>query len=122
MNLTKELIRQCFGPDVKISSRFPFGGYEVKTRTGGRVVVTSRKFEDIKGGADIWDGVVRLGGMLWGGVITTGSLADIAHAALSGQRCGVNVEAGESKRFFGLLKTPPARASASVRCPWQSGP
>jgi hypothetical protein len=65
------------------------------------------KFEKIEGGADIWDGVVGLGGALWGSITVHSSVANIAHALLAGRKYGVPVEAGETKHFFGLLKTPP---------------
>ena len=107
MKLTKDLIRQCCGPDVDIDSCFPFSGYRIKTRTGGSVVFTQDKFEDVKGGADIWDCAIALGGALWGSVKISGKVEGLAHAMLSGRKLGVPVMAGESKSFFGLVKTPP---------------
>src|SRR5689334_17553980 len=106
MKLTQELIREYF-PTAKIASRFPLTGFEIKTRTGGRVIVTSQKFENIKGGADIWDGIVGLAGALWGSLQINGKIEAVAHAMQSGLKLGVPIEAGETKHFFGLLKTPP---------------
>jgi hypothetical protein len=113
MKLTKELIRQHAGPGVKISSRFPFAGYEIQTPTGGRAVVTEGKIADIEGGADIWDIVGGLSGAPWGSVTVGGRIGNIAHAVQAGRKLGVPVEAGGTKRFFGLLK-PPRQCSLSL--------
>jgi type IV secretory pathway TraG/TraD family ATPase VirD4 len=107
VKLTKDLIRQCCGPDVDIDWRFPFTGFKIKTRTGGSAVVTQSEFSEIKGGADIWDCVVALSGALWGGLRVSGKVESVAHAMQSGRKLGVSVEAGETKRLFGLLKEPP---------------
>jgi type IV secretory pathway TraG/TraD family ATPase VirD4 len=105
--LTARLIRKHFGPRAKIVWRLR-GGFLVKTRTGGKVVVTDREWKDLQGGQDVWEGVVGLYGDLGGrGVKVSGTAEHIAHALLAGRKLGVAVEACETKRFFGLLRTPP---------------
>ena len=108
MKLSRDLIRQCCGPDVDIESRFPFSGYKITTSTGGSAIVTQDEFKDIKGGNDIWDCVMAVSAALWGTNLKVhGTVANIAHAMLSGRKFGVDVQAGETKRLFGLIKTPP---------------
>jgi type IV secretory pathway TraG/TraD family ATPase VirD4 len=105
--LTARLIVKHFGRKARIRGRL-LGGYLVRMPNGGRVVVTSKGWRDLRGGADLWDAVVGLYGELGGrGVAVFGPIEDIAHGMLAGYKLGIPVEAGETKRFFGLLKTPP---------------
>jgi type IV secretory pathway TraG/TraD family ATPase VirD4 len=105
MKLTKRLLRQYFGSDALIL--WWFFGYQVTTRTGGSVYVTEKRFEDIRGGADIWDAAIGLGGALWGQVYVTNTIENVAHAMLSGRKLGVPIEVRGRKHFFGLITDPP---------------
>ena len=111
--LTTRLIRKHFGVRAKIVPRL-LGGYVVTTPTGGRVAVTSDEWKDLQGGQDVWEGVVGLFGELGGrGVKVSGNAEHVAHALLAGRKLGVPVEACETKRLFGLLKTPPPALPSS---------
>lgn len=108
MKLTEDLIRECFGPTTKISSRFPFAGYKIKTPAGGTMIVTDLEFRNVRGGAHLYDGAARLAAALgWSHMLAKGTIEHIAHSQLSGKIVGLPVEAGETKRFFGLVKEPP---------------
>lgn len=106
MKLTTELIRNCFGPDVRITSRLR-GGYKVRTGTGGTAIVTRSRCKDITGGTDLHEGIVRISQELWGHVKVTGSMEFIAHMISIGQAIGIRVEAAGEKHFFGLIQEPP---------------
>jgi type IV secretory pathway TraG/TraD family ATPase VirD4 len=105
--LNKKLIRSCFPTIDGIERRWMFGGYKIRTKTGGTAILTSSGFMDIKGGNDLYEGVTRLGTALWGQITASGSIQHIAHSVAAGQTLNVSVEAAESKRFFGLIKDPP---------------
>jgi type IV secretion system protein VirD4 len=105
--LTRELIKQCFEDGAKIRARLR-GGYKIRTRTGGSVIVKADRFKDLQGGSDIYEGVARLGKALgWPGVAIEGSVEQIAHMMQAGQLVGQPVSAAETKHFFGLIKDPP---------------
>ena len=62
----------------------------------------------MRGGADLYDAAARIAAALgWPGMVATGPIEHIAHCQLSGKLAGLPVEAGETKRFFGLVKEPP---------------
>ncbi|HUA82815.1 MAG TPA: type IV secretory system conjugative DNA transfer family protein [Bryobacteraceae bacterium] len=107
MHLNKKLLRRFF-PDAEICGRLR-GGYLIKTRNGGRLVVTADKFEDWKGGADIYEPAMHLWRALHGDrpMVAAGSLLHIMNSVIFGQAAGVKVEAGGTKRWFGLIHDPP---------------
>jgi type IV secretory pathway TraG/TraD family ATPase VirD4 len=109
LKLTRKLIRECCGPETKISSRFPFDGYSIKTEFGSTAIVTEREFKEMRGGADLYEGIARLGKALgWEGLTATGGgLEHAARMLLAGQSVGLPVETGGTKRFFGLIEDPP---------------
>ena len=106
MNL-KEEIKQSFPAGTKISSRFLRDGYTIKTETGGTAIVTEREIKEIpiRAGPDLYDGIAKLAkarGLKK--IIISGPIEVASRMLLAGQRVGIPVEAGETTRFFGLVK------------------
>ena len=107
MKATKRLIRECFGKDAKVSSLL-FGGYKIKTSSGGTVTVTDTECKEMNGGNDIYEGVARFGkAMGWPKIVTTGTVRDVAAMMSAARIVGLEVEAGGTERCFGLIKDPP---------------
>jgi type IV secretion system protein VirD4 len=108
MKLTKDLIRKIIGPDVRVTSLL-FGEFKVVLPTGSRMVISAKEFKDMRGGADLYDAAVRLAVALgWPNLVTNGArIEEVAHMMLSGQKVGLPVNAGGTKKFFGLVEDPP---------------
>jgi hypothetical protein len=109
LKLTRKLIRECFCRTTKISSRFPFEGYSIKTDTGSTAILTAREIKKMRGGSDLYDGAARLAKALgWERLLATGgSLEHAARFLLAGQAIGLPVGTASTRRFFGLIEDPP---------------
>jgi len=75
VRLSKHVVRECFGKKASITSLL-FGGYKVKTRSGGSVIVTATEFKKLNGGNDIYEGVARLAKAMSWPPISRSRLAD----------------------------------------------
>lgn len=107
MKLSKVLVQQCFGADAKVNSLL-FGGYKVKTFSGGSVILMEHEFKNLTGGNDVYEGVARIAkAMGWPKLMASGSVRHVASMMAAAKTVDLEVEAGGTKRFFGLVKDPP---------------
>jgi hypothetical protein len=92
--LTRDLLRKHFGKDARISARWLASGYRVKTRAGGEVLVSRRKFEIVSGGDEIYRGVTLLSKDLWGSMTAYGNPEQLLALKAQGEACNVDVRVG----------------------------
>lgn len=88
--ITKKLIRGRFGDDAKISGKL-FGGYNIKTKTGGDVDIDDKDFTIHCGGQDVYRAMVLLGSDAWGELTVYGSGDHVMAMMAWGEALGVKV-------------------------------
>jgi len=98
--LTKDLLRKHFGKDARIRSRWFVSGYRVKTRGGGEILVSRRKFEIVSGGDEIYRACTLLSRDLWGSMTAYGDHEQLMALTAHGEACDVDVRVGGKNAWF----------------------
>src|SRR5271168_4576627 len=88
--ITETMIYKHFGPYARIEKKL-FGGFVVRTPTGGHVEIYQDRHDFHAGGHDVHAALTTLGGEAWGGLTVRGSREYILTMMAHGECTGVDV-------------------------------